>query len=166
ASAEAKRAQGGDLTRTLRDSGVHGIERAKDGPNAHDHGHNPAQNINQLGQYPGLFVVILDLPADVYGQSWVRGYRVLELLQSIDGGEVHCQGLKNVFRAMIDLVEHSGITPDFGVEGGAAGVKDTNYFPRAPAEYDGVANLEAGIRATHVPAHYQLSQTWMEERAL
>src|SRR4029077_13093139 len=75
-------------------------------------------------------------------------------------------GLKNVFRAMIDLVEHSGITPDFGVEGGAGGVKDTNYFPRAPAEFDGVANLEAGIRATHVPAHYQLSQTWMEERAL
>ena len=132
--AEAKGAHGGDFAAAFGDRGVHGVESAEDCADGHDARDQAAEDRDQLRHARGLLGVVVDFAADIDRQARVGGDGVLELLQRVGRSKVHGDGLEDIAGALVDVVEHAGVAPDFGIEGAAAGVEYADHFPLAATE--------------------------------
>ena len=73
--------------------------------------------------------------------------------------------LKDVGRALVDVIEHARIGPDFGIERAAAGVEHADDLPVAATEIHGVAESQAGVGAVGIFADDQFGQAGVEHAA-
>ena len=73
--------------------------------------------------------------------------------------------LKHVARALVDVIQHAGVGPDFGIERAAAGIEDADDLPVAAAEINGVAESQTGVGAVGIFADDQLGQAGIEHAA-
>ena len=143
---EADGAHGGDFAATFGDRGVHGVERAENRANGHDRGNESTQHGDELGHGGGLLGVVVNFAIDVDIHARIGSDSVLELLKSGGRSQMNGGGLKDIGRAFEDFVEDLGVAPDFGVESGAARVKDADNFPMAAGKINFVADGEARSR--------------------
>ncbi len=73
--------------------------------------------------------------------------------------------LEDVGRALVNVIEHAGVGPDFGIERTSACIEDANDLPVAAAEIHGVAESQAGVGAVGILADDQLGQAGIEHAA-
>src|SRR5215471_5737918 len=79
---------------------------------------------------------------------------------------MNCGGLEDVRRPLKNLIQDGGVTPDFGVERGAARVKNSNHFPAAARKGDGISELQAGISFGGILAHDEFRKPGLKHAAL
>ena len=53
---------------------------------------------------------------------------------------MHGDGLEDVGGALVNVVEHAGVAPNFGIEGAAASIENAHDLPVAAAKIDGIAD--------------------------
>src|SRR5438270_1445351 len=67
---------------------------------------------------------------------------------------------------MIDLIEHSCVTPYLRIKGRTAGIENANHFPGPTAKPDGVAEVQSGISVSHIASDYEFGQPRVKKCAL
>ena len=165
-SAKSERAHRGNLPAAFRHSGIHGVERSKNGANRHHSSHQAAQHGNQRGQAIRLFRVVVDLPRHVHVEARIGSGCVLQLLQCGRRGEMHGYGLEINVRAIEGGPDQVRVAPDVRVKRAAAGVENAHNLPVHAAQADGIPKRQPGIRSVGILPHDNFVESRRKHPAL